>query len=55
MESLPASLSQLRSIPTRRISVVSEERHNDNHPTESKVHEQACNPDDEEEDADDND
>ena len=53
IESLRASLSRIIPIPTGRVSVLPEDEINDDDPAETKVHEEARDPDDEEEDEDD--
>ena len=53
IESLRASLSRITPIPTGRVSVLPEDEINDDDPAETQVHEEARDPDDEDEDKDD--
>ena len=53
VESLPASLSRIMSIPTGRVPVLLHDEINDDDPPETQVHEEARDPHDENEDEDD--
>jgi len=55
IEALRASLSRITPIPTRRVSVLSEDEINDDDPAETQGHEEARDPDDEDEDEDEDD
>jgi hypothetical protein len=49
IESLRASLSRITPIPTGRVSVLPEDEINDDDPAETQVHEEARDPEDEDE------
>jgi len=53
IESIRASLSRITPIPTGLVPVLPEDELNDDHPAGTHVHEEARNPDDEDEDEDD--
>jgi hypothetical protein len=52
IQSLRASLSRIKPIPTGRISVLLEDQMDDDDPAETWVHEEARDPDNESEDED---